>query len=81
MISEIEESYKFMIKCALDMSPNINLKNINVIFGDKFFNQDMIISFSLPNAKLFHDHWHLKLNQKKYLGIFYMKKRKKTSLT
>ena len=70
MMAEREESYKFMIKCALEMSPNVYPKNIKVVFGDEFFTQDMMKSFGLLNAKLFHDHWHLKLNQEKSLGIF-----------
>ena len=69
MMSERDESYKFIIESALKMAPNVFPKNVRVVFGDEFFTQDLIQSSGLINAKLFHDHWHLRLNQEKYLDL------------
>ena len=59
-----------MIECALDMSPNIYPKNIKVVFGYEFFNQDIIKSFLFTDETLFHDRWNIKINKDKSLGIF-----------
>ena len=69
IMNERVVSYKFMIESALQMCPKIDPSNIKVVFADEFLSQETITSSGLSKAKLFHDHWHLKLNQEKELGL------------
>ena len=56
---KLDQAYIFIIKSALEMAPNINPKNIRVIFADQFFNQDLIIACGLIFARLCYDYYHL----------------------
>ena len=59
-----------MAQSALQMSPNVNPSNVRVVFADQFFTQELIIDCGFICAKLFYDHYHLKLNQEKGLGEY-----------
>ena len=56
VMSEIDQAYKFLVKSALVMAPNVNPRNIKVVFGDQFFTPEIILSTGLCSARLFYDH-------------------------
>ena len=68
--SEIDQAYIILVQSALQMAPNVDPKIIQAVFADQYFTQDIIISFGLIIAKLFYNHYHLRLNQEKALGQF-----------
>ena len=68
LMSEINESYVFLIQSALKMAPNVNILDIKVVFGDQFFTKELLQMSGLTEARLFYDHYHLILNQEKSLG-------------
>ena len=76
MMSEGNQSYKFLIQSALQMCVNVRSNDIKVVFGDEFFTKELIQTSGLTSAKLFYDHYHLQLNQEKYLGPYLFQKSK-----
>ena len=76
MMSEGNQSYKFLIRSALKMCVNVRSNDIKVVFGDEFFTKELIQTSGLTSAKLFYDHYHLQLNQEKYLGPYLFQKSK-----
>ena len=68
LMSEVNEAYIFLLQSAFKMCPKVKPHNIKVVFGDEFFNENLIQTSGLSEAKLFYDHFHLVLNQEKLLG-------------
>ena len=50
------------------MCPNVIEEDVRVVFGDQFFTPEIVQLTGLLSAKLFYDHYHLGLNQEKFLG-------------
>ena len=76
MMAEVSEAYIFLLQSAFKMCPKVPPSNIKVVFGDEFFNQEMIQTSGMSSAKLFYDHYHLILNQEKLLGPVFFEKTK-----
>ena len=68
MMSEVNAAYTFLLQSSFKMCPKVKPNHIKVVFGDEFFNQNLIQTSGLSEAKMFYDHYHLVLNQEKLLG-------------
>ena len=53
MMAEVNEAYIFLLQSAFKMCPKVPPSNIKVVFGDEFFNQEMIQTSGMSSAKLF----------------------------
>jgi hypothetical protein len=42
MMSEIEESYIFLVQSTLQMCPNVKGEDVKVVFGDQFFTPEIV---------------------------------------
>ena len=68
LMSEVNDAYTFLLQSSFKMCPKVKPRHIKVVFGDEFFNEKLIKTSGLSEAKLFYDHFHLVLNQEKLLG-------------
>ena len=59
MCSERLEAYSFMLNSCFEMCPGRKKKDVLVVSGDGFFNQQLLLKWGLINAKFIFDYWHL----------------------
>ena len=57
--TERKEAYDFVVRFMCRNSPGRPIKDVYVVAGDGFFNQEMMQSFGLPNARFVTDYYHL----------------------
>jgi len=59
MLQERDDAYEFLLDSTFDMCPIRQKKDILVVSGDGFFNQETLQKWGLSNAHFIADHWHL----------------------
>ena len=60
-----------MLKPIFLIAPNFSKDNLKVIYSDVFFSKDILIDLRLSHVKSFNDHFHLKQNYEKAIGLYY----------
>ena len=59
LCGEKVDMYKLVADFLKDSAPGRPLSEVNVVAGDGFFDQDMIVEFGFVNATFIMDHFHL----------------------
>ena len=59
LCKEKVDMYKLVADFTADSAPGRPLSEVNVVAGDSFFDQDMIVEFGFVNASFIMDHFHL----------------------
>lgn len=59
LCGERDDMYSFTANFLKEKAPGRPLSSVNIVSGDGFFDQDMVIAFGFINAIFFTDQWHL----------------------
>ena len=70
MLEEQSSTYYFVLKSIFLMAPNFQKDKLKVIYSI-FFSKDIPINLGLSHLKLFNNHFHLKQNYEKAIGLYF----------
>jgi len=59
LCGERDDMYSFTANFLKEKAPGRPLSSVNIVSGDGFFDQDVVIAFGFTNAIFFTDQWHL----------------------